>query len=175
VTARRAELGPIPGRSSLISLFSFLQRGRELSLRHQGEKSEQTRQIMGDSSSSPRVINRHGTSMSCTATTGIDSTFIRKRSVLHPKSRAPHPNTPLVGVMPRHKGRAMPIYRCYFLDSADHIVMSEMVNCEDNAMAKQRAHQLLGRAHPFGGRAHSAIEMWLGPRRVYRTPAPMLH
>jgi hypothetical protein len=69
----------------------------------------------------------------------------------------------------------MPIYRCYFIDGADHIVMAEMVTCVDNDMAKQRAHELLGRPHPHGDRGHSTVEMWLGPRCVYRTPAPSLH
>jgi hypothetical protein len=69
----------------------------------------------------------------------------------------------------------MPIYRCYFIDGADHIVMAEMVTCVDNEMAKQRAHELLERPHPHGDRGHSTVEMWLGPRCVYRTPAPSLH
>ena len=69
----------------------------------------------------------------------------------------------------------MPIYRCYFLDSANHIVMAEMVTCKDDGMAKQRAHELLWRPHPHRGRDHSAVEMWLGPRCVYRTPASSLH
>jgi hypothetical protein len=74
-----------------------------------------------------------------------------------------------------HKGALVPIYRCYFLDGADHIVMAEMVTCKDDGMAEQRAQELLGRPDPRGGRGHSAVEMWLGPRCVYRTPAPSFH
>ena len=69
----------------------------------------------------------------------------------------------------------MPIYRCYFVDSADHIVLAEMITCEGDSMAERRAHEMLVRPHPHGGRAHSVVEMWLGPRRVYRTPAPSFH
>ena len=51
---------------------------------------------------------------------------------------------PLVGVMPRALGGcAVPSYRCYFLDSADHVAGTEFIACATDAQAQARADRLL--------------------------------
>lgn len=69
----------------------------------------------------------------------------------------------------------MAMYRCYFLDSTEHIVGAVMLICENDGMAKQRARELLRQPPPRGGPVHSVFEMWRGTRCVYRAPAPSLH
>jgi hypothetical protein len=57
--------------------------------------------------------------------------------------------------------RAMPSYRFYFLNDADHIIDSDWAACANDNSAIQRAEMLV--------EDHSrcrAIEVWQGTRRV---------
>jgi hypothetical protein len=39
----------------------------------------------------------------------------------------------------RPAGAAMPNYRCYFLDSANHVAATELIDCENDAEVQTRA------------------------------------
>lgn len=64
---------------------------------------------------------------------------------------------------------AMPEYRLYYLDGADHILSAENFNAADDAAAIAEAHARCDR-HLV---CHAA-ELWQGSRRVdyYRRAAP---
>jgi hypothetical protein len=56
----------------------------------------------------------------------------------------------------------MPIYRCDFLDSADHLVTSKIVDCETDDEIQETADLLLAACD------HPGIEIWERGRQVYR-------
>ena len=56
----------------------------------------------------------------------------------------------------------MPIYRCDFLDSLDHLVTSKIVDCETDDAIQETADILLA-ACDF-----SRVEVWEHGRQVYR-------
>ena len=63
----------------------------------------------------------------------------------------------------------MPSYRCYFLDSTDHVAGSDLIHCETDTQAQARAGILLA-ACGFPG-----LEVWDCDRMIYRarkTDAP---
>jgi hypothetical protein len=55
----------------------------------------------------------------------------------------------------------VPGYRCYYLDSADHVAATELIDCDTDILAAARADGLLAAC------AHSGIEVWDRGRRVY--------
>jgi hypothetical protein len=57
---------------------------------------------------------------------------------------------------------SMHVYRCYFLDSEDHIKAAENIEAEALTKAIERALALL-ELRP----QHRAIEIWEGERRVF--------
>jgi hypothetical protein len=56
----------------------------------------------------------------------------------------------------------MPSYRCYFLDSADHVAATEFIACATDTQAQVRADGLLAAC------GYPGIEVWDRGRRVYR-------
>jgi hypothetical protein len=52
-------------------------------------------------------------------------------------------------------------YRCYILDSDDHIVQAHDLDCETDAQAASTAQGLLGQ-DPY----HGSVEVWNATRRV---------
>ena len=56
----------------------------------------------------------------------------------------------------------MPSYRCYYLDSADHVAATHLIECATDSQARARADILL----PACG--YPGIEVWDRGRRVYR-------
>ena len=60
----------------------------------------------------------------------------------------------------------MHIYRCFFLDDADHIKAAEIIEAEAIGDVVETAHRLLRERHK-----HRAVEIWEGPQRLYRTEA----
>ena len=61
----------------------------------------------------------------------------------------------------------MASYRCYFLDTADHIRAAEVIEADALDGAVDRALALL-RERPH----HHAVELWDGARKVYPNDAP---
>jgi hypothetical protein len=59
----------------------------------------------------------------------------------------------------------MHVYRCFFLDEADHIKAAEIIEAEVIEEAIDRAHAML-RKQP----QHRTVEIWDGPQRLYRAP-----
>jgi hypothetical protein len=57
-------------------------------------------------------------------------------------------------------------YRCYFLDSGDHVTATDLIDCENDAQARTRADVLLTTS------PHAGIEVWDGPWKVYRADKP---
>ena len=55
----------------------------------------------------------------------------------------------------------MPSYRCYFLDSTDHVAGSDLIHCETDTQAQARADVLLAAC------GYPGIEVWDRGRRVY--------
>jgi hypothetical protein len=62
----------------------------------------------------------------------------------------------------RTVGAAVPGYRCYFLDSADHVAATDVIECETDACARARADVLLAACD------YPGIEVWDRDRKVYR-------
>jgi hypothetical protein len=60
----------------------------------------------------------------------------------------------------------MPIYRYYFLDAADHVSATGLVECESDEQVQVRADRLLASS------GHAGIEVWAGGRNVYRADKP---
>jgi hypothetical protein len=60
----------------------------------------------------------------------------------------------------------MPIYRYYFLDPADHVSATGLIDCETDDQLQAHAHRLLA------GSDHAGIEVWDGGRHVYRVDKP---
>jgi len=62
-----------------------------------------------------------------------------------------------------NQGRSMHIYRCFFLDEADHIKAAEIIEADaiKDVIAKVEA---MLQARP----QHRTIEIWEGGRRLYR-------
>ena len=60
----------------------------------------------------------------------------------------------------------MPIYRYYFLDAADHVSATGLVDCETDDQVHARADRLLASSD------HAGIEVWDGGRHVYRADKP---
>ena len=56
----------------------------------------------------------------------------------------------------------MPYYRCYYLDSRDHVAATEVIACDTNALAQARADALLSAC------GYPGIEVWDRDRMVYR-------
>jgi hypothetical protein len=56
----------------------------------------------------------------------------------------------------------MPIYRCDFLDFADHLVTSKIVDCETDDAIQETADILLAACD------YSRVEVWEHGRQVYR-------
>jgi hypothetical protein len=54
----------------------------------------------------------------------------------------------------RPNGAAVPSYRCYFLDIANHLAASQAIECEGDAQVQARADALLA------GSFHAGIEVW---------------
>ena len=63
--------------------------------------------------------------------------------------------------------RPMPRYRYYFLDSADQVTATDLIQCDTDAEAQAHAERLLARPEA------AAIEVWDGARcvRQIRKPA----
>jgi hypothetical protein len=59
-------------------------------------------------------------------------------------------------------GAVVPVYRCYFLDSADRVAATDLIACDTDAEAQARADIRL-EAGDYPG-----IEVWDRDRRVYR-------
>jgi hypothetical protein len=80
-------------------------------------------------------------------------------------------NALLVGVMPRALlVRAVPYYRCYYLDSADRVASTDVIACDTDSQAQARADILLIAC------GYAGIEVWDRSRVVYRvrkTDAPI--
>jgi hypothetical protein len=57
---------------------------------------------------------------------------------------------------------AVNIYRCYYLDSANHIVATGVIQCDTQAEAQARAGILLA------GSDHCSIEVWDRDQMVCR-------
>jgi hypothetical protein len=55
----------------------------------------------------------------------------------------------------------MPSYRCYFLDSTEHVAGSELIHCETDTQVQERADVLLAAS------GYPGIEVWDCGRRVY--------
>jgi hypothetical protein len=55
----------------------------------------------------------------------------------------------------------MPSYRCYFLDSTDHVAGSDLIHCETDTQAQARADILLAAC------GYPGIEVWDCGRIVY--------
>ena len=60
----------------------------------------------------------------------------------------------------------MPNYRCYFLDTGNHVAATQLVVGENDAQARTRADALLTASF------HAGIEIWDGPWKVYRANKP---
>jgi hypothetical protein len=63
----------------------------------------------------------------------------------------------------------VPIYRFYYLDSADRVAATEVIHCATDAQAQARADRLLAATD------HPGIEVWDRSQVVYRvlkTDAP---
>jgi hypothetical protein len=58
----------------------------------------------------------------------------------------------------------MHIYRCFFLDAADHIKAAEIIEAEAIGEVIETAQTLLRERHK-----HRAVEIWEGSQRLYRT------
>ena len=54
-------------------------------------------------------------------------------------------------------------YRCYILDTEDHIVQAHDLDCESDAQAEATAENLLAR-DPY----HRSAEVWNAARRVMK-------
>ena len=65
-----------------------------------------------------------------------------------------------------HAGAAMPNYRVYFLDTANHVMATELIDCDTDAHAQERAGKLLAASE------HTGIELWDGPWKLYRADKP---
>jgi hypothetical protein len=61
----------------------------------------------------------------------------------------------------------MHIYRCFFMDEADHIKAAEIIEAGAIGEVIDKACAML-RERP----QHRAIEVWQGGKRVYRAGAP---
>jgi hypothetical protein len=57
---------------------------------------------------------------------------------------------------------AVPSYRCYYLDSNDHVVGFDLIGCASDSLARDRADILLANS------ALPGIEVWDRDRVVYR-------
>lgn len=56
----------------------------------------------------------------------------------------------------------MPYYRCYYLDSADHVAATDVITCGTDTLAQTRADTLLSAC------GYPSIEIWDRDRMVYR-------
>jgi hypothetical protein len=56
----------------------------------------------------------------------------------------------------------VPVYRCYYLDSADRVAATDVIHCDTDAQARARADRLLAASD------HPGIEVWDRSRVVYR-------
>jgi hypothetical protein len=56
----------------------------------------------------------------------------------------------------------MSMYRYYFLDAADHVSATGLIDCETGEQVQARADRMLA------GSDHAGIDVWDGGRRVYR-------
>jgi hypothetical protein len=68
-------------------------------------------------------------------------------------------------------GAAVPVYRFYYLGSADRVAATEVIHCDTDAQAQARADRLLAASD------HAGIEVWDRSQVVYRarktdTPRP---
>ena len=63
-------------------------------------------------------------------------------------------------------GAAVPLYRCYFLGSADHVAAIDVIDCDTDAQAQARADVMLAAC------GYPGIEVWDRDRRVYRARKP---
>jgi len=54
------------------------------------------------------------------------------------------------------------VYRCYYLDSADHIASADVIHCDTDAQAQSRADVLLAAS------GYPGIEVWDRSQVVYR-------
>ena len=57
----------------------------------------------------------------------------------------------------------MPIYRYYFLDAADHVSATGLLDCDTDDQVQAPADRLLASS------GHADIEVWDGGRHVYRS------
>jgi len=55
----------------------------------------------------------------------------------------------------------MAVYRYYFLDTADHVISTGLIDCDTDDQAQANAHRMLA------GSDHAAIEVWDGSRQVH--------
>ena len=55
----------------------------------------------------------------------------------------------------------MPVYRFYYLDSADRVAATEVIHCDTDAHAQARADRLLAATD------HPGIEVWDRSQVVY--------
>jgi hypothetical protein len=55
----------------------------------------------------------------------------------------------------------VPVYRFYYLDSADRVAATEVIHCDTDAQAQARADRLLAATD------HSGIEVWDRSQVVY--------
>ena len=62
----------------------------------------------------------------------------------------------------RTAGAAVSVYRCYYLDSADHIASADVIHCDTDAQARSRADVLLAAS------GYPGIEVWDRSQVVYR-------
>jgi hypothetical protein len=63
--------------------------------------------------------------------------------------------------MPRTVGAAVPLYRYYYLDLADRVMSTGLLDCDSDEEAQTRAERLLA------GGDEAAIEVWDGSRQVH--------
>jgi hypothetical protein len=58
--------------------------------------------------------------------------------------------------------RDVPSYRCYYLDAADRVAATDVIECENDAQAQARADIMLTAC------GYPGIEIWHRDRKVYR-------
>jgi hypothetical protein len=61
---------------------------------------------------------------------------------------------------------AVPNFRCYYLDSDNHVVSTGLIQCDSDAQAQACADILLAAS------LHAGIEVWDGPWKVYHADKP---
>ena len=64
--------------------------------------------------------------------------------------------------MPRTAGAAVAVYRCYYMDSSNHIASTDVIHCDSDAQARSRADVLLAAS------GYPTVEVWDRSQIVYR-------